>query len=265
MCLLKYIKLHFSFASQSLKTLMEYKVDFLIGLSGFVVTQAIGIILIKIIFSNIPKLNGWNYNQVLFIYAFSQIPRGIDHLLSDNLWMLSRRIIVFGEFDKYLLKPINPLFYLLAEKYQTDAYGELIVGFCLICYSLSKLKFQITFSVSISLILITIFATAIYTSIKLICASLAFWTRNSFNILSVVYSLSDFAKYPSSIYPKSIRFIITFIIPFSFTAYFPVSSIFRMKNILITVGGTAVVTIILGVIAYRVWLKGISVYESSGT
>lgn len=54
----KYIKLYVKLSSRSLKTLMEYKMDFLIGLSGFVVTQSLGIILLNIIFEKIPQLNG---------------------------------------------------------------------------------------------------------------------------------------------------------------------------------------------------------------
>ncbi|NMX24770.1 hypothetical protein HGP05_06575 [Streptococcus sanguinis] len=33
-----------------------------------------------------------------------------------------------GEFDKYLTRPINPLFHILVETFQIDALGELLVG-----------------------------------------------------------------------------------------------------------------------------------------
>jgi hypothetical protein len=49
--------------------------------------------------------------------------------------MLSGSIIVNGEFDKYLLRPINPLFHLISEVFQPDAFGELIVGIALVIYA----------------------------------------------------------------------------------------------------------------------------------
>lgn len=48
-------------------------------------------------------------------YGLAQVPRGIDHVLMDNLWILGGIIIFLGSFDKYMLKPINPLFQLIFE------------------------------------------------------------------------------------------------------------------------------------------------------
>lgn len=260
----KYARLYLLFSARSLQTLMEYKMDFLIGLSGFIVTQAMGIILLNVIFSKIPMLNGWSYNQALFIYAFAQIPRGLDHLVTDNLWIFSRRIIAQSQFDKYLLKPINPLFHVISEKLQTDAVGELLIGIILMIYSIFKLKLNITLSYILIFIIVTISGAIIYTSIKLFFASLAFWVRNSQNILSLFYSLSDFTKYPISIYPRVIMYFITYIVPFAFTAYFPAAYFINKESLLLGVGGTVVAAILTATLAYFIWCKGINAYESAG-
>lgn len=260
----KYIRLYFRLSSRSLRTLMEYKMDFLIGLSGFVVTQSLGIILLNIIFTKIPQLNGWNFYEVLFIYAFAQIPRGVDHLLTDNLWIFSRRIVARSEFDRYLLKPINPLFNVISEKFQTDAFGELLIGIVLIIYANTRLNITISFFNIVAFMLLVIFGAVIYTSIKLFFASLAFWVRNSQNILSTFYSLSDFCKYPISIYPKIIMGIITFAVPFAFTAYFPAAYFVNKVNVMISLGGTALASVVCFCVAYLVWCRGINAYESAG-
>ncbi len=260
----KYLKLYRRLSAQSLQTLMEYKVDFLIGLSGFLVSQVIGILTLNIIFNKIPELNGWNYNQVLLVYAIAQIPRGLDHMLTDNLWLLSNRIIVRSEFDKYLLKPINPLFYLLAEKFQTDAFGELIIGICLLCYSVNNLGIKLRFVYLGIFIVFIICGTIIYTGIKLIFSSLAFWFKTSDGILGIVYSVSDFAKYPISIYPGFIRGIITFVIPFAFTAYFPAAYFLKKESVIVCTVGLILCTCILSTIALKVWHEGLEVYEGAG-
>ena len=59
---------------------------------------------------------------------FPLIPKGLDHLFFDNLWALGQRLVRKGEFDKYLTRPINPLFHILVETFQIDALGELLVG-----------------------------------------------------------------------------------------------------------------------------------------
>lgn len=95
-----------------------------------------------IIFSNIPNLKGWEYNQVIFIYGFSLLPKGIDHLLSDNLWNLGHNIVRKGEFDKYMIRPINSLFYVISEKFQVDAFGEIFTGIALLVFTMKHLNYE---------------------------------------------------------------------------------------------------------------------------
>mgnify|MGYP001018710787 CR=1 FL=1 len=128
----KYQRMHLIFIRQYLKQIMEYKVDFVVGVLGVFLGQGLNLLFLKIIFQNIPSLDGWSFWQIAFIYGFSLIPKGIDHLFFDNLWALGQRLVRKGEFDKYLTRPINPLFHILVETFQIDALGELLVGILLL-------------------------------------------------------------------------------------------------------------------------------------
>lgn len=86
----------------------------------------------------------------------------------------------------------------------------------------------------------------------------------SMSILFMNYSLSDFAKYPMSIYSKPIKGVLTFVIPFAFTAFFPAGYFVGKISPLLAIGGTFWAAAISFTIAYTTWLKGISVYESAG-
>ncbi|MDO5518389.1 MAG: ABC-2 family transporter protein, partial [Clostridium sp.] len=167
-------------------------------------------------------LNGWGFDELLFIYGFAQIPRGIDHLLTDNVWMIAFRLVIRGEFDRYLLRPMNPFFQVISDKFQPDALGELLMGFCLIGISIQKGIVQVTF-INIILFIISVLAGAlIYTDIKLFFASLAFWVQNSGGILQLAYNMSDFAKYPISIYSKPVRVLLSTLVPFAFVAFYDI-------------------------------------------
>ena len=107
---------------------MEYKVDFVVGVLGVFLTQGLNLLFLNVIFQHIPSLEGWTFQEIAFIYGFSLIPKGLDHLFFDNLWALGQRLVRKGEFDKYLTRPINPLFHILVETFQIDALGELLVG-----------------------------------------------------------------------------------------------------------------------------------------
>lgn len=259
------MKMHRIFIVQELKRMMEYKGDFLTGVIGFLITQVFNILFLNIIFSQIPTLKGWSFYEVLFIYGFSLIPKGIDHMLFDNLWAMGHWLVRKGDFDKYLTRPINPLFHVMAEKFQVDAFGELIVGIALIITALPNIAVEWSF-IKVFLTLVAIFfASFIYTGIKIGTAAISFWTKRSGNITYMFYMMNDFVKYPVDIYNSFIRNLITYIIPFAFTSYFPAMYFMRGENPLINIGLTVVVSIIVMTISIVIWNIGIKNYESAGS
>ena len=260
----RYFKLYIQFFKQYIKILIEYRADFILGLVGFLLVQFVGVIFIRLIFNSIPALHGWSFYQVLFIYGLAQIPRGIDHVFTDNLWMLAGQIIIQGNFDRYLIKPINPLFQLIAEKFQPDGFGEIVIGTILFVTAAVNLELSFTPMKIILLLIAIIAATFIYTSIKLAVASFAFWVKFAQSHLFMVYQLSDFTKYPIGIYPKGIRFLLTFIVPFTFTAYFPGAYFLGKEGIVSGIFITVLVSIIASCLSYLVWTTGLKKYESSG-
>lgn len=244
---------------------MEYKIDFLTGALSFFILQAVNILFLSIIFSQIPDLKGWSFEQIIFIYGFSLIPKGLDHLLTDNLWKVAYFIVRRGEFDKYLTRPINTLFHVIVEEFQIDALGELIMGIVLVASVIGRLGIVIT-SLDILLMLIVIpFAALIYTSIKTITAAVAFWTKQSGHITQVFYMMSDFAKYPTKIYNDIIRNVITYVVPFAFTAFYPANYFLTKRDPWFHIGLPIVISSVMFVVAVLVWNRGIRAYESAGS
>ena len=109
------------------------------------------------------------------------------------------------------------------------------------------------------------FATLIYTGIKTATVSIAFWTKRSGNITYMFYMVNDFAKYPITIYNNIVRNIITYIIPFAFTAFYPAYYILSGENPLFNIGMTVLIAIVMMVVGVIVWNRGIRSYESAGS
>ena len=260
----RYLRLYRVLVAQFLKTIMQSRVDFLIGLLGFFFAQVMGIAFLYLVFQQIPDLQGWTLDQLIFIYGFAQIPRGIDHLFTDNIWLVAYRLVINGDFDRYMLRPMNIFFQVIAEKLQPDALGELLIGTILVVRSLTK-GIVIVDGLHVALFFVSIFAGAlIYTSIKLFFASLAFWLKVSGPFLQIAYDMANFAKYPTEIYSKGVRFLITWVIPFAFVAYLPASFFMKADT------SAGVVVIECGIafvfwwIAYALFHRGTQVYESAG-
>ena len=261
----RYFRLHRIFIAQYLKRLMEYKTDFLLGAIGILISEGFQVLFLSIIFSAIPNLRGWSFDQVLFIYGFSLIAKSVDHLFFDNLWMVGYRIIRKGEFDKYLTRPINSLFHVIVENFCIDAFGEMLTCILLLSYAIPQLNLPFCWYTIPLVIVVVVFATMIYTSLKIITAAIAFWTKQSGHIMHMLYMTNDFGKYPITIYNKTVQAVITYVLPFAFTAYFPASYFLTGENGLFCIGGTVVAGSALLAVALFVWKKGLGAYESAGS
>ena len=262
--LMRHLRLYRIFAVQYLKTTMQSKVDFFIGLGGFLLSQGAGIAFLYLVFEQIPSMKDWSFEQILFIYGFAQIPRGLDHLLTDNLWMVSWQMVIRGTFDKYLLRPINIFFQIVCEKVQLDAFGELLVGIVLVSRALQRGVVEVT-PLKVLFFLISIVAGAvIYTSVKLFFAAIAFWVKDSSPFLTTAYEMADFAKYPIEIYSKPIQIVLMTVLPFAFVAYIPSTFFLVDANVWTTIGAECVIAVVFWMISYGLFRRGLTKYESAG-
>ena len=112
----RYLKLYGLLWMQNLQTNMEYTFDFLIGNLAVVIGQIVGIAFVWVIFQRIGDLNGWSLPEIMFMYGLAALPFGVCELLFNGLWKLTR-FIRMGEFDRLLVRPVGPLFFILSEEF----------------------------------------------------------------------------------------------------------------------------------------------------
>src|SRR5690348_1684815 len=111
----RYLYLYWLFLQQRFKILMEYRVNFLIGAASTLILQVSGLLTIWVVMRQVPTLNGWTFEEVLLIYGLVTLAKSINHMFADNLWTIGRQYIRTGNFDRFLVRPIDPLFHLLAD------------------------------------------------------------------------------------------------------------------------------------------------------
>ena len=62
----KYQRMHLIFIRQYIKQIMEYKVDFVVGVLGVFLTQGLNLLFLNVIFQHIPSLEGWTFQEIAF-------------------------------------------------------------------------------------------------------------------------------------------------------------------------------------------------------
>ncbi len=258
-----YLRLYGTYLKVQILGLMEYKVDFFIGLSSVLVEQVLSLVFITVIFNNIQNINGWKFEEILLIYAFLTLGRSIHIIFFDNMWIFGSKYIQQGEFDRVLLKPVNSLFQIVAEKINYQGIGQIIIGGIALVISVNKLQFQIDICKSILIFVGIICSGMVFVGIHLFFMTMSFWMVDSMPVVSSVFSLSQFAQYPVKIFPTIIQIIIVFVIPYAFTGFIPAESLLNFMGYQIVL--IPLVSFIVVFIGYRFWKYGERKYTSTGT
>jgi ABC-2 type transport system permease protein len=201
---------------------------------------------------------------VILIYGLLTIGESITHMFADNLWTIGWNYIRSGDFDRFLVRPIDPLFHLLADRFCHDGLGNFIIGALLIGVSMHKLNIPATPLNLVYLAVSVLSGGLIFIALNLITATSAFWLTESIPVTQVVFGMNEFAKYPLSIYHGAIRILLTWLIPYGFVSFYPASYLLG-RDIGVMVWLSPVVAGTFLFVAYQVWRFGLRHYSGTGS
>ena len=256
------VKLYFSFLKASLKEMLIYRLDCIVGMVSQIVTQLVEIIFIWIVFQNTENLAGWNFMQVLLLYGITLISVGISDFCFDALYDIGPKYIREGDFDKIMLRPVHPLISIIGASKEFTALGYFGLGLAMTITMLIKLAIPITAILILKIVFFSIVGAAIIGAINTIFSIASFWTYRSNEIIWSFYRTYTFAQYPIDIYNKFIKVLITVILPFAFVEYYPTMDYLGINTYMIYL--SPIIAIVLWIIAVKVWNFALNKYRSTG-
>jgi ABC-2 type transport system permease protein len=186
-------------------------------------------------------------------------------MFADNLWTLGWNYVRTGAFDRFLVRPIDPLFHLLADRFCHDGVGNFLVGLVLVASAVAQLNLALTLLDVLYLTVAVISGGLIFIALNLITGVSAFWVMDSVPVIRVVFETHEFTKYPLTIYPKAIGMLLTFLIPYGLASFYPASHLLGRDIPLLLAWAGPVAALVLLFIGYRVWLFGLRHYSSTGS
>ncbi len=259
----RYLKLYFKFTKINIRALMEYDLDFVFGIVALILENLINVLIIIFIFSIVDNIKGWNFDQVLFLYAFSSTSFGLWHYFFVNTISIPYYIRT-GMLDRFLLRPVNVIFQIMTDSFDEDGIGDLIFGIIVLTIATIKLKISLIKVVFLPLLIIS--GGLIYASLTLLSSLVSFFTIANTDLSNLAMELSEFSKYPLSIYSSILRFIFTILIPIGFAAYYP--SLFYITNYklnLLLVLISPIISFLFLMIVCKLWNLALRHYSSSGS
>ena len=234
----------------NLKSILIYDVDYIRGIAALLLKNTLKFCILLIIFHLIKTLDGWSFNQILFLYGFS---------LTTSI----PTMIQTGTFDRFLLRPISPIFQIMCDGFDEDGWGDLLLG--IIILSVAALRLSMSGIYLLLLPVLLFAASLIYAGISLLLSCIAFFTVGNSDFTDVTGYLAEFAKYPLPIYGRGLQCFFTYIIPVGFAAYYP--SLFFIKgcaNGLATLIVSPFVAVFFFLASCSIWNMCLGYYSRTG-
>ncbi len=263
---LLHVELAFAYMAQFIKTRLEYKADFLLGIFTIILFHGVSLLFIHVLFIKQGiTLNGWSKDEILFIYGFSIFPLNLFFCFFSSLYAFASQHIVEGQFDRILLRPLNTLFQVLLEKVDVDDLFGAAAGFAIVAYASNRLGIDWTFGKLLVAALLVACGVMIYAGVFVSLAALSFWFPDRMGFMPPVFNMIAFGKYPVEIYNKVLQAILLWIIPFAFVAFIPSTQFLDRPSFRLYVLLTPVVALAAAAVGCTVWTMGVRRYESTGS
>jgi len=255
-----------------MKSKLEYRLGFCVEiLANFIMLLAyyLGI---WVMFQNFDNIDGWTYQETLLLFNMNWLCYSISGFF---LWAPMLNIgnyIQSGEFDSFLIRPMNTLIYLVFRQFQYTFIARLIMAIIFFTYSMQIISISWS-PLNICYFVVSLMSgIAIHAGVLIIIGAISFWTIQNEAIGNFLINsdsgLRTFADYPITIYGRVVQAILIFVVPYAFVNYFPTEfflekeSFYRFGYLHILTPVAAVVVI---TIALVLWKVGMRHYNSTGT
>lgn len=253
----------------SIQARMQYRVDTLVASLAVFIRESANIIAIYLALLKFDQINGWNVNEMLFLYSILFLTYAFVVALFADLRQFSDTIRE-GRFDRLLVRPRSLLVQLILNNADLiAAAGHGTLGILLFVISAGRVGIHWNFTTILYYIGAIISGILIQGGIFIIFSSLCFYFVETNSIRSIFYwNMRKFAGYPISIYHKVIQVLLIYIVPFAFVNYFPAQYLLRKADMAdypeIYIYIAPFVGVVVYLAAYLFWRISVRKYCSTG-
>ncbi len=263
------LNIYFKLGLSAVRSKMEYKVSFLFFVFAifFYYFGQLGIL--WVIVNRFQSIGGWNLGEMAFLYGLFIFSQGITSLCFNSLNSFED-LIITGEFDRFLIRPLSPICQILCANFEIASIAHFVLGGSALVFG--SIYANVAWSVPKALFLVPVVigAVLIQGGIRIVVAAVTFWTtRNRALVHTIVYSSKEFIHYPITIYNVWVKIFLTFLFPLGFVNFYPANYFLDKGDETLFHPSLQYLTPVAGIIVFftgcLVWKFGTNKYQSAGS
>jgi ABC-2 type transport system permease protein len=256
-------------AGGQIRSVMSYRVSFLVELVTNVGGTALDVLAVVVIFSTGKVVAGFTLPEAVLMVSLASCGFVMADFTVGNIDRL-KTYVRTGAMDAVLVRPLGAMAQLLLMDLPVRKMLRLVIGVSVLVVALRVNDIQWT-PARVLLVLVAPPAGAVFFgAIFVLSASLAFWWVDSGELGSAfTYGGRDFASYPVPIYSGWFRTVFAYALGFGLVAYQPALALLGRTDPLGLPAWAGfispVVALVAAAAAAVVWRAGIRHYRSTGS
>ncbi|GAA3627533.1 ABC transporter permease [Nonomuraea rosea] len=257
------LRLYVLLQRASARGVMRYRMNAVIGILSGALWQGTGFAFIWVVMHTFPSLAGWGLAEIAFLYglrltahALAMIPMISVH---DIHWLVRN-----GEFDRFLLRPLNPLVQLMGNKIGMGQLGDLLVGVTLLAVAARNVPVDWNAWLVAYCVVAVVGGALIEAAFFLGLSALSLRMVDTSTLRVFVDDVfSRFGSYPMRVFGGVTEWLLTFVLPVAFVAYVPAGVVLgKLDNPWAPAG--PLLGVVLIALAYLIWRRQLDHYQSVG-
>lgn len=255
-----------SFVRFGFSRALEFRIDFLLRIVMDCFYYAANFLFFRTVLLHTPSVAGWTEAQMMiFVSTFIFCDAVVMTLFSDNNHAFAM-LINQGQLDYLLVRPVEPLFIATTRSFAAASFGNFVIASGILGWAVASYPAPIALEHALAYGLALVLGIILWQGMAVLLIYVpAFWTHSVAGFTELNFALHRVAERPDGIYRgRWLRVLLTTLLPYAAMASFPARILFG-DDPWHFLGRMAVAVVIVSLLVWGAWAKGLKAYASASS
>ncbi|MFK4332001.1 ABC-2 type transport system permease protein [Bacillus sp. RC240] len=263
-----HLRLFFTLKLAHLKGRFSFHFNFILELIGVFSSVSVWLFGIKFAMVKYGTIGGWEFSEILLLISLFYMSWAIASIFCIHVATLIFEVRD-GNFIKYLIRPISPLYYYISSNLPISTIGVALSSIIMFIWGVLSIGINFTIIDVIFLIYSTIGGAATIAGTFILNSSMAFKQIDTTETFENTIGVSkEMSRFPLLIYPWYLKWILVLLIPYGIVAYIPIHFILGKQLVDfpdILIGISPGLGFFYLIFTWKIWNLMLRKYDATGS
>jgi ABC-2 type transport system permease protein len=219
---MEWIRLYGAYVRMYFRSRKEYRASFFAGMAANFYCYFITYATYWVITSRFTSIGGWAFPELTVLYSLNLLTYAVSGTLFWYTLYFLEDFVTSGRLDRFLVRPGGVIQQLMCQEFGSTFLGQVVVSLIFLLSQLARIGGRLS-ALKIAYLIVALFGGVLLQAAGVIATgALSFWVLRSRSIGAIAYyDVRGLANYPLSIYPRIVRIVLTYVLPWAFINYYP--------------------------------------------